>query len=50
MNEKVLVAYGSKHGSTAEIAGAIGEAMAEAGVDVEVLAVGEVSGCFQWRR
>ena len=43
MNEKVLVAYGSKHGSTAEIAEAIGEAMVEAGLDVEVLSADEVS-------
>jgi menaquinone-dependent protoporphyrinogen oxidase len=42
MNEKVLVAYGSKHGSTVEIAEAIGEAMVEAGLDVEVLPVGKV--------
>lgn len=42
MNEKVLVAYGSKHGSTAEIAEAIGEAMVEEGLEVEVLNADQV--------
>jgi menaquinone-dependent protoporphyrinogen oxidase len=35
---KVLVSAASRHGATAEIAGAIGDALAEAGVDAVVLA------------
>jgi len=42
MSERVLVAYGSKHGATAEIAEAIGEVMREAGLDVDVLSAGAV--------
>jgi len=36
MSDKVLVAYGSKYGSTAEIADAIGQVLQETGLDVEV--------------
>ncbi|MEJ2210472.1 MAG: flavodoxin domain-containing protein [Anaerolineae bacterium] len=36
MSDKVLVAYGSKYGSTAEIADVIGQVLAEAGLDVDV--------------
>ena len=46
MSDKVLVAYGSKHGATAEIAEAIGRAIQEAGLTVDVLsadAVGSLS-------
>ena len=35
-DEHILVAYGSKHGSTAEIAERIGERLREAGHDVDV--------------
>jgi menaquinone-dependent protoporphyrinogen oxidase len=40
---KVLVAYASKRGSTAEIAEAIAETLNEAGLDVDCLEGGEVS-------
>ncbi|MFN2225008.1 MAG: flavodoxin domain-containing protein [Anaerolineae bacterium] len=36
MSDKVLVAYGSKYGSTAEIADAIGQVLREAGFDADV--------------
>ncbi len=36
MAGKVLVAYATKHGSTAEIAAAIGEALAASGLEVDV--------------
>lgn len=37
MSDKVLVAYGSKYGATAEIAGRIGEVLGVAGFTVDVL-------------
>ncbi|MEV4788928.1 flavodoxin domain-containing protein [Streptomyces tuirus] len=37
MNEKVLVAYGSTNGSTAEIAERVGEILAKEGLAVDVL-------------
>jgi len=37
MDTKVLVAYASKHGATAETAEKIGQALREAGLDTEVL-------------
>jgi hypothetical protein len=42
-HERVLVAYGSKHGSTAEIADRIGERLREAGHEVDVLPAGSVT-------
>ncbi len=39
---KVLVAFASKYGSTAEIAGEVGRVLAESGLDVSVLPVEEV--------
>lgn len=42
MNKKVLVAYASKHGSTAEIAEKIGTVLKEDGIDVAVMPVKEV--------
>jgi menaquinone-dependent protoporphyrinogen oxidase len=39
---KVLVAYATKHGSTAEIAQAIGEVLALSGHDVEVMSASDV--------
>jgi menaquinone-dependent protoporphyrinogen oxidase len=42
MSDKVLVAYASKHGSTAEIAKKIGEVLAGAGLEVDVQPVKKV--------
>ena len=39
---KVLVAYATKHGSTAEIARAIGEVLAQSGHDVDVRSAADV--------
>lgn len=41
---KVLVAYASKHGSTAEIAEAVAEAIREGGHQVDCIEVGEAGG------
>jgi menaquinone-dependent protoporphyrinogen oxidase len=40
---KLLVAYASKHGSTAEIAAAIGDELGAAGIDADVIQASEVS-------
>ena len=42
MDAKVLVAYATKHGATAEIAEKIGQVLREAGLQVDVLPVEEV--------
>ena len=42
MNDEVVVAYASKHGSTAEIAEQIGEGLHDAGLSVTVAPVTEV--------
>lgn len=39
---KILVTYASKHGSTREIAGTIADELRTPGLDVEVIAAGEV--------
>jgi menaquinone-dependent protoporphyrinogen oxidase len=44
MKQKVLVAYATKYGATAEIAAGIGDALAEAGIDVDTLPVEDVAG------
>jgi menaquinone-dependent protoporphyrinogen oxidase len=41
---KLLVAYASKHGSTAEIAGAIAEELRDSGVDADLVEVGKAPG------
>lgn len=48
MND-VLVAYGSKYGSTAEIAEAIAAALRESGVTAEARAAGQVSDLSSYR-
>jgi menaquinone-dependent protoporphyrinogen oxidase len=42
MDTKVLVAYGTKYGSTAEIAEKIGEVLRQAGFDADVLPANQV--------
>ncbi|MBN1121589.1 MAG: flavodoxin domain-containing protein [Anaerolineae bacterium] len=42
MSDKVLIAYASKHGSTAEIAEKIGEVFAQSGLETDVLPVKKV--------
>lgn len=42
MNYRVLVAYGTKYGATAEIAERIGATLQEAGIAADVLPAGEV--------
>jgi len=49
MTHDVLVAYGSKYGSTAEIAEAIAAAMREAGVAAEARPAGEVTDLSGYR-
>ena len=43
MDARILVAYASKHGSTREIAQAIGDVLRDAGFAVKVAAVSTVS-------
>lgn len=43
MTQKVLVAYATKHGSTAEISEKIGMTLEEAGLKVEVMSVDDVA-------
>ena len=47
--DRVLVAFGSKHGATAEIAEAIGETIRSAGLVVEVLPAGRVQDITPYR-
>ena len=47
--EKVLVAYASKYGATAEIAERIGQVLREAGVTTEVLPAGKVRDLTTYR-
>ncbi|MDI7252761.1 MAG: flavodoxin domain-containing protein, partial [Actinomycetota bacterium] len=42
MGGKVLVAYGTKHGATGELAERIGAALREAGLEADVIPAGEV--------
>jgi menaquinone-dependent protoporphyrinogen oxidase len=44
MSARVLVAYGSKHGSTAEIAERIGATLRESGLEVDVRRASDVGG------
>ncbi|TAK13834.1 MAG: flavodoxin [Anaerolineae bacterium] len=49
MNEKVLVTYASRFGSTAGVAQAIGKTLAESGVQVDVLAMQDVKDVSGYR-
>jgi menaquinone-dependent protoporphyrinogen oxidase len=49
MSDRVLVAYGSKYGSTAEIAEAIGQVLQKAGLDVDVLSADAVGDLTAYR-
>ena len=48
-SDRILVAYGSRHGATAEIATAIGEQLRAAGFDVEVQPAGGVRSLAGYR-
>jgi menaquinone-dependent protoporphyrinogen oxidase len=45
---KVLVAYGSRHGATVEVASAIASALRGTGTDVELRSVSDVGGVEQY--
>jgi menaquinone-dependent protoporphyrinogen oxidase len=49
MDRKILVAYASKYGATAEIAGKIGEVLCQAGLQVEVIPVDQVRNVNPYR-
>ncbi|MGD0857370.1 MAG: flavodoxin domain-containing protein [Dehalococcoidia bacterium] len=49
MEIKVLVAYASKHGMTAEIAGKIGETLRQSGLQVDVLPVKRVKDAATYK-
>ena len=49
MNEKILVTYASRTGSTAEVAHAIGETLGNAGAQVDVLPMRDVQDVSAYR-
>jgi menaquinone-dependent protoporphyrinogen oxidase len=49
MSDKVLVAYGSKHGMTAEIAERIAKVLSEAGFEVDVIEAAKAGGPSGYR-
>ena len=49
METRVLVAYASKHGMTAEIAGKIGDTLRQSGLQVDVLPVKNVKDLAQYK-
>ena len=49
MSDKILVAYASKYGSTAEIAEKIGQVLAEAGIESDVLPAKKVKDLASYR-
>jgi menaquinone-dependent protoporphyrinogen oxidase len=50
MADRILVAYATRYGSTAEVAEAIGEELRKAGITVDVQPVGEVQDLSPYRR
>ncbi|PKL55421.1 MAG: flavodoxin, partial [Methanomicrobiales archaeon HGW-Methanomicrobiales-6] len=49
MADRILVAYATRYGSTAEVAEAIGEELRKAGITVDVQPVGEVQDLSPYR-
>ncbi|MCT8336727.1 flavodoxin [Methanoculleus sp. Afa-1] len=49
MTERILVAYATRYGSTAEVAEAIGEELRRSGADVDVMPVSEVRDLSPYR-
>jgi menaquinone-dependent protoporphyrinogen oxidase len=49
VNDKILVTYASRNGSTAGVAEAIGKALSEGGAQVDVLPMGEVKDLSAYR-
>lgn len=49
MTERILVAYATRYGSTAEVAEAIGDELRKSGADVDVRPVGEVQDLSPYR-
>ncbi len=49
MDDKVLVAYATKHGATAEIAEKIGQVLREAGLQADVVPIDRISDLAQYK-
>ena len=49
MNDKILVTFASRAGSTAEVAKAIGKALSDSGAQVDVLAMRDVQDLAPYR-
>ena len=49
MNQKILVTYATRLGSTAEVARAIGKTLSESGAQVDVLSMQEVKNLSQYQ-
>nr|HQD26703.1 flavodoxin domain-containing protein [Methanoculleus thermophilus] len=49
MAERILVAYATRYGSTADVAEAIGDELRKSGADVDVKPVGEVRDLSLYR-
>jgi len=48
MQPLILIAYGTKHGSTREVAEVLGDALAEHGLEVETLPAGRLQDIEQY--